>query len=299
MPTQHFLRLATMLIMLGWLTLGSLNAQITVMGSCVDGTATLPPAGIVDGKPAYNGTASISGMPNLPLQVFWSAIDMVWILGSNGAVLAFNSNNTPEPPSGTGAGWMDQDCTGPQVVVNSAPLPVGLTAFAADAVAQDVHLTWRTASERDNRGFIVERLAADGLWAELSFVAGAGSTQVAQYYAYIDVAPSAGTHLYRLRQVDFDGAVDYSEIVSATMGASVTTALRLSPNPSAGEFKVAGPEIEGRLRVVAADGRVVLEEQAYTSGTSIAASGLDPGYYIVHFLAVGAERLSAPLIVTR
>ena len=94
-------------------------------------------------------------------------------------------------------------------------VPVELVSFEAQVDGADVVLTWATASETNNAGFEVQRrdarddLAA-GDWAVLAFVEGSGSTLEAQSYRHRIEALVPGRHVFRLKQIDFDGAFEYS-----------------------------------------------------------------------------------------
>jgi hypothetical protein len=95
-------------------------------------------------------------------------------------------------------------------------LPVELTDFKA-VIRKNaaVDLYWTTASEKDNRGFDVERSADGRHWSALGFLPGNGTTALPQNYLFTDETPLAGLNYYRLKQVDFDGQSDYSPIVVA------------------------------------------------------------------------------------
>ncbi|MEM1093652.1 MAG: choice-of-anchor Q domain-containing protein [Bacteroidota bacterium] len=113
------------------------------------------------------------------------------------------------------------------------PLPVELTTFEAVVDAESVYLRWSTASETNNAGFYLERQGPSGrTWNEAVFVEGHGTTLVAQHYTHTIATPEAGTHRFRLRQVDLDGAFAYSPevevIVEMAQAISVTT---VHPNP--------------------------------------------------------------------
>lgn len=98
---------------------------------------------------------------------------------------------------------------------DAAPLPITLASFVATPSGESVSLVWRTVSEVNNYGFFVQRLGADGVtYADLpgSFVAGRGTTADGQTYSFVDPAPQ-GDGWYRLRQVDLDGSVHFSEPV--------------------------------------------------------------------------------------
>jgi hypothetical protein len=101
---------------------------------------------------------------------------------------------------------------------SSAPntaLPVELLFFSATAHNQkQVILNWATASELNNDFFTVER-SIDGLnWEVVEFVNGNGTTPLRNDYSTTDIRPFTGLSYYRLKQTDFDGAFEYSYIVS-------------------------------------------------------------------------------------
>ncbi|MEM6336497.1 MAG: T9SS type A sorting domain-containing protein [Bacteroidota bacterium] len=93
-------------------------------------------------------------------------------------------------------------------------LPVQLASFTAEDEGQnDVLLSWSTLSELNNAGFFVEYARGDDDFREIAFVDGHGTTDVEQSYAYQIPALSPGVYQFRLRQVDFDGAEEFSPIV--------------------------------------------------------------------------------------
>lgn len=101
-------------------------------------------------------------------------------------------------------------------------LPVQLMAFNAvsDNVPGGVLISWSMASETGCFGFELERRRDDQPAFALvpgSFVAGHGTTVQVQHYAVVDTPPQSGTWWYRLLQRDLDGAVSYSDPVSASV----------------------------------------------------------------------------------
>lgn len=94
-------------------------------------------------------------------------------------------------------------------------IPVELTSFTYELLVNAVQLKWSTASEKNNRGFDVERLVlsqqlAVGNWESIGFVEGKGTTLNPQYYFFIDDQAQNGKYSYRLKQIDFDGNFSYS-----------------------------------------------------------------------------------------
>jgi hypothetical protein len=90
------------------------------------------------------------------------------------------------------------------------PLPITLLAFDAHEVDQDVMIEWKTASEKNNAGFIIER-SADGQSFykidELETKALNGNSSTVLDYKIMDENPLEGWNYYRLKQVDQDGSV--------------------------------------------------------------------------------------------
>jgi len=85
-------------------------------------------------------------------------------------------------------------------------LPVELSAFTAEKVADHIELHWQTESETNNYGFFVQKLQADGTWYSLGFVAGHQTTTTRHAYSFSDDQIHDGVNHYRLVQIDTDGA---------------------------------------------------------------------------------------------
>lgn len=92
-------------------------------------------------------------------------------------------------------------------------VPVELTSFAASVTGSSVNLNWSTASEINNSGFEVERKSANSNWQKLGFVNGNGTTTEKQTYSFTDRNLKEGSYSYRLKQVDFNGEFEYSNVI--------------------------------------------------------------------------------------
>ncbi|MBI5471478.1 MAG: T9SS type A sorting domain-containing protein [Ignavibacteriae bacterium] len=110
----------------------------------------------------------------------------------------------------------------------NAALPVQLSSFSGSVTAQrHVLLKWRTLSEINNYGFFVQRRTESvEPWSEVpnSFVAGHGTTNMPHDYTFTDAGVSAGDWQYRLRQVDLDGAIHFSEPIQVNLVTGVVEA---------------------------------------------------------------------------
>jgi hypothetical protein len=117
-------------------------------------------------------------------------------------------------------------------------LPVNLLTFEAKAAQKAIELKWQTGTERNNKGFIVERSTDGADFARIGWVNGAGDANQAVTYRYTDhfVQPNV-LYYYRLKQVDFDSRQQLSEIRQARISKSALT-LSLSPNPGRDVLRV-------------------------------------------------------------
>jgi hypothetical protein len=92
-------------------------------------------------------------------------------------------------------------------------LPVEMIYFNGVAEEGSVQLTWATATEINNDYFPVQKSVDFVEFEVIGKVGGNGTTNERQEYSFEDRNPFAGINYYRLQQVDFDGAFEYSEII--------------------------------------------------------------------------------------
>ena len=111
-------------------------------------------------------------------------------------------------------------------------LPVELSAFSANVNKRNVVLNWTTETEINNQGFEIERRSTDGQFLTIGHVNGNGTTTERKEYSYIDADLQTGTYYYRLKQVDFNGSFEYSNVVFAEITTPIEFALNQNyPNP--------------------------------------------------------------------
>jgi hypothetical protein len=117
-------------------------------------------------------------------------------------------------------------------------IPVELVSFTASVNFNNVTLNWITATEINNRGFEILRSlpagrhgAQNDSWDLIGFINGNGTTTETSAYSFIDeIAP--GKYLYRLKQIDFDGTFEYSDVIEVDVLAPKEFSLEQNyPNP--------------------------------------------------------------------
>ncbi|MBK6914406.1 MAG: VCBS repeat-containing protein [Ignavibacteriales bacterium] len=104
-------------------------------------------------------------------------------------------------------------------------VPVELTSFTAQANNNEVVLNWSTATEINNSGFEIEKRQVfspqssigNMNWNVVGFVPGFGTTTELKSYSFTDDDIAEANYQYRLKQIDFDGSYEYSNIVEVSI----------------------------------------------------------------------------------
>jgi hypothetical protein len=106
--------------------------------------------------------------------------------------------------------WVDAGSPDP-----NGTSPVELTSFTANSSMGKVTLSWRTATEINNKGFEIQRKTDNNDWIIIAFKNGNGSTTISNNYSFIDNISdlTANKISYRLKQLDFNGQYQYSPVV--------------------------------------------------------------------------------------
>jgi hypothetical protein len=119
----------------------------------------------------------------------------------------------------------------------SVVVPVELTSFTASVGNDEVLLNWVTATETNNQGFEIERASTTSNstgWTRIGFVKGNGTSTESHSYLYNDDISSlnATSLSYRLKQIDFNGEYEYSDVVEVNNLAPTDYVLEQNyPNP--------------------------------------------------------------------
>jgi ketosteroid isomerase-like protein len=178
------------------------------------------------------------------------------------------------------------------------PVPVELTSFSANISNQKVLLVWETATEMNNSGFTIQRGKEPYKLNDIAFIPGKGTTTSKSFYSYLDQTFLIGRNYYRLKQVDLDGSVNYSNIVTVDLGSIENFVLEQNyPNPFNPSTTIRfglpkSAKVIIKLHNSIGQEVATLLENDYESGiyeTSIDASNLSSGVYFYKLQAIGAD----------
>jgi len=107
----------------------------------------------------------------------------------------------------------------------------------------------------------VERSADGTNFEAIGTVAGNGTTNEINRYSLVDKDPYYGYNYYRLKQIDFDGDYEYSQIEAVIISSQDVPDVIIYPNPvmTTTTLRVVTPfETDAQVEIVDQTGKVVL-----------------------------------------
>lgn len=119
--------------------------------------------------------------------------------------------------------------------------PVEWLGFLGRQVPAGVQLNWATATELNSDYFEVQRSADGQFFESVGEVKSAGMSQETQQYQFLDTQPIEQSQfmVYRLKQVDLDGAYEFSKRIEIQVEVQGQTAqVNAFPNPTTGPIRL-------------------------------------------------------------
>lgn len=172
--------------------------------------------------------------------------------------------------------WVAKVCIPPSV-----PLAVKLDSFQVKNTRQINLLTWNTKSEINNDRFEIEK-SSDGFdFEKIGFIKGKNH---ASNYSFKDENPKK-INYYRLKQIDFDGRFEYSEVISIKNEDYFEE--KIYPNPFVDYINIKTKKTE--ISIIDIFGKIIFYrkiENDEINSIQIDLSNLNSGIY---FLRLGEE----------
>lgn len=288
-------------------------------GTSVTFEDNFPPAfnlgynGQVNGKAAYSGDAG-DGFTRVDIEWSGTRWEIFYAFGTASRYVAYAStvNTLNNPPDLATGNYTDENMGDGNTLeglsgngTTNIVLPVALIHFSGLLHDKETVLKWQTASELNNEGFHIERSMNGTDFRAIGFVRGNGTTETAQDYTFTDRDLQPGfVYHYRLKQIDFDGAFEYSKQIVLTVKGRNLNVGELFPNPAndgAVQIHVT-TTTDGQQPVVITDliGRVLQREQVQVQDgfnvLSLDVSNLPLGTYLVR-IGTGPEVAHRKLVV--
>ena len=175
-----------------------------------------------------------------------------------------------------------------------AVLPVQLIDFTANKKSKEVLLEWNTSNEQNFDHFEIERSENGETYHQIGTLRSKGdqSANVNQYSFY-DHAPLYGNNFYRLKMVDKDGKVQYSDIEKIGFDAAI--AVSVFPNPAGNIVTLKGVAAFKRVSITDMYGKRVLNQLLTKDSEALNISSLPQGVYTIQ-LSNESETKSVKLV---
>ncbi|TAE42485.1 MAG: T9SS C-terminal target domain-containing protein [Cytophagales bacterium] len=156
----------------------------------------------------------------------------------------------------------------------SSPLPITLLSFEGKRTNEsNVLLTWKTATELNNKGFDIESSENAVEFNKIAFVDGAGNSSVIKNYA-LNIQNSDDMY-YRLKQIDFDGSFSYSNIVFVK---GIENIISVYPNPTTENINIKTSKEGFVYEIFTLQGNSLIKNNITTI------KSLPKGVYFVHII---------------
>lgn len=171
-------------------------------------------------------------------------------------------------------------------------LPVELIEFTGELARNKILLDWTTGSEVNNDGFEIHKSNDGRNWESIGFVNGQGNSFIAMRYDFEDDNLFSGQNYYRLKQVDFSGAFDYSEIIvfEVRTKKEYKRSLYIYPNPSPNEVTISIPAFTNsteKIEIFNMQGQLVLNIPIQDKQEKYQINSLGTGTYLVRMINGG------------
>lgn len=244
----------------------------------------------------FNGTLDVSLLNNFVPEVG----DAFEVIKCDNCTGTFTTINIPTLP--TDRIWEFDYDKGLTILVSAQALPVELSDFDVRLQGDRAILNWRTASEFNNKGFFVEKRTVTGDFMSIGFVEGVGFSQTDADYQFTDNELVEGYNVYRLKQIDFDGAYAYSELRQVRYTRQEAQGISVYPNPSNGRSlnvsydQHTNDEVPGMLNIYNQNGQKIysrhLDADMVKQPLQLNDIDLTAGLYVVAIeSAMDAERI--------
>lgn len=181
------------------------------------------------------------------------------------------------------------------------PLPIELGSFTTKLNLNTVDIRWVTISEENTSHFIVEKTLDFKNVQVIARQKAVGNSVVLQYYSAQDKRPADGINYYRLKSIDFDNTVSYSQW-TAIKYQRLQLKIEMYPNPAKDYVSVIpGGNQTGSIQISIINqvGQVLLQQVWQASKSiRIPVAQLAPGVYTVVVVS-NEQKYHKKLIVQR
>ncbi|MFN3404315.1 MAG: T9SS type A sorting domain-containing protein [Cytophagaceae bacterium] len=170
------------------------------------------------------------------------------------------------------------------VATENCPAPVSFLEFTGKHINGVNLLSWSTAQEFNNSGFVIQR-SEDGIhFDDLGFVTGTGNSNSVNHYSFTDLHPGLNSNFYRIKQIDFNGSSSYTDVVIISTDHII---VNLYPNPSLSQFHliIHSNSDNAIISVVDVTGVEILKRDLAGINEFVFGENLPKGIYLIRIIS--------------
>jgi len=166
----------------------------------------------------------------------------------------------------------------------SSTLPVTFTSVKAYLQNENINVDWKVDNEQNIKQYEVEKSIDGNHFTSLSVIAAAANNGHSAAYNFIDKNAVEGLNYYRIKSVDDNGKISYTNIVKVVV-ASIKQEIAVYPNPVIdGKINLQlnnQPDGNYGVRMFTKSGQLILEKKIpHSAGSSV--TPIQLSNYIAH-----------------
>ncbi len=166
----------------------------------------------------------------------------------------------------------------------NAAMPVDLIGFWAKRLdAKNVALNWQTASEKNNKGFTIEKSKDGFLFEPINFVNGTGNSNTTQHYNYTDQEAIQDNLYYRIAQEDFNGKITFSNTIRIEKELSENKLVHFTYLMQEDALFIQSSELNIKVKLYQQNGQLLGEFQLNNFEEKLHLPNLAKGIYLLEF----------------
>jgi hypothetical protein len=170
-------------------------------------------------------------------------------------------------------------------------LPLQFKSIEATAKQNSTEIKWNVESEDDVQSYIVEKSTDNRAYAAIGTVIASNSHS----YTFNDASVSSNNiFYYRIKIIMLTGAVKYSNIVFVKQNNGNDVVVY--PNPVKDVLSIAGLKGNTSLKLINANGQIVLQQNTTASSLTIEMQNIKPGIYMLQVYRDGNKQMSKTII---
>lgn len=171
------------------------------------------------------------------------------------------------------------------------PLPIELSRFEGYCQGEYVQLNWETASEQNNETFLIQRSIDGKTFNTIGAIDGAGNSNQPIAYEFYDTKPLPKAY-YRLKQNDYNGDFEYSNIINLSCGNVPNPEFKVYPNPFYSELNIMLIDLPAEnaiLELYSMEGKQIMQESLVLTNNNVhkvlQLDNLTPAMYVIRVIS--------------